>query len=309
MKKSKRVLIGVVIIVILFFVLIYKGIPWFDATGLILEKGGDYVLCMDNGTRIKVDGLLGTVQLSEDCKRGLFFRGTKEGIVEIAELNLITGNIKVLITAEQLIDGMQDAGEMTFEGKMEERPKSINYVNGTQKISFIWKDALYCLNLENSGIECIVQELGAFSNNHMTPLALEGQDYQWISESKLIYVTLDQHEINYINEYDLQKEKNTVVCYGSGIQLSRDRKKIICYRRYYEGGEMWNPQDILLVIDKESYKREATCKLPDEVIFRAGVDSSVIWKSKNGTMMGIYDYSKEKSVKKWMIGKKIYWIF
>lgn len=308
-KVKQKQLLWIIIAIILVLLLItkYWGIISFSYTNLILKKKDGYVLCLDQDTEIMLDGLLGTIDISEDGKKGIFFRETQTGQIEIAEIDLENARIYVLIMAEELEKAMNAIGKSEYTGKAEERPKSIKYAKEESAVNFIWNDSLYQLDLNKNQMTCIIENLG------QTKLALEGRDYEWIDENNLVYATVDEQGINSIMKYNLQTQEKSFIHYGTGVCLI-EGEKIICYHRYIKDSTTWVHYHEFVIIDlnsfeiEESYtlKREAIFRVMGEVVFGQEANSQIIWSERGSNCLYVYDYEKDRFVKKRILGKKIY---
>lgn len=307
--KRKRLLWAIIATILLIFVITkYWGIIGFDTTNLILEKEEGYVLYLDENIEIVLEGLLGTIDLSEDEKKGIFFRETQTGQIEIAEIDLDNNEIYVLKTAEELEKAMSAIGELNYTGRVEERPKSIRYAKGKNVLNFIWNDSLYQLELNKNQIACIIKDLG------QTKFALEGRDYEWIDENNLVYVTVDEQGINSIMKYDLQTQEKSFIHYGSGVCLIEGEEKIICYHQYIKDSTTWVRYYEFIIINLDSFeieesytlKREAIFQGIGEVVFGKGAGAQIIWSERGSNRLYIYDYEKDRFIKKRLVGKKIY---
>ena len=56
-----------------------------------------------------------------------------------------------------------------------------------------------------------------------SPIAVEGLDYEWIDENRLVYVTVDK--FNNIFQYDLLACERQFIHYGSGVCLYDEDEK------------------------------------------------------------------------------------
>lgn len=115
---------------------------------------------------------------------------------------------------------MKKAGETAYTGRIEDRPKSVKYVKNTNAVSFIWENSPYTMDLDEGMARCILKDY------EQSPIAVEGLDYEWIDENRLVYVTVDK--FNNIFQYDLLACERQFIHYGSGVCLYDEDEKIVC---------------------------------------------------------------------------------
>lgn len=312
MRKNLRqkLLIGVIVVtVILAMVLLkYSWINDTNLSGLILDSDEGYSLYLDNHNFIVLDGMLGNMAVSKDKNRGVFFRENQNGQVEIAEVTFDNAQIRIVADAEILQKSMWAADETDYSGSVKERPESIKYVNGENLISFSWNNALYQMNLTQYKIDCIVEKLDR------AEFALEGQDYEWVNENEIVYVTNDEKGASCIVKYDLQTQNRQFVHYGTGVGLFEDGENILCYQTYIKDSITWEHFHEFSVVNINSleversytYREVRLFKPEASIVFQYRDNDLVLWSEKGNNCLYSYDFVRGKIIRKKLLGKRIY---
>lgn len=305
-KKFSWQIYTIILILAITIIFSLKSIR-LNPTGLILQEGNEFAMYPEKNKRIVLEGLLGRVTLSDNGERGVYLQSTSDGHVQVAEVNLTTCEIKILITAEQLEIGMKEAGEEAYTGRIEERPKSIKYVKNTDAVSFIWKNSLYTMDLEKRRVQCILK------NYEQSLLAVEGLDYEWIDENSFVYVTIDK--FNSIFQYNLLTCERQFIHYGSGVCSYNEEGRIVCYHEYIRDSTTWVHYYELSVINLKTFEEEkvSTYKI-DEImseyvehaVFQADGGGRILWGKEYGNKIYICNYISKITWIKILPGKKVY---
>lgn len=307
-KKFSWRIFGIVLILILTIVMVIgiKSIR-LNPVGLVLHEENEFVMYPEKNKRIVLEGLLGRVALDDNGEKGIYLQSVSNDHVQVAEVDLKTGKIKTLITAKQLEIGMEKAGETAYTGRTENRPKSIKYVKNADAVSFIWENSLYTMDLDKGRVQCILKDY------EQSPLAVEGLDYEWIDENRLVYVTVD--EFNSVFQYDLLTDKRQFIHYGSGVCAYDEDEKIVCHHQYIRNSTTWITYYEFSVINMKTLEEEEVSthkidamlsKCVEHVIFQTDGNGAVLWGEENGNKLYVSDYRSRITWIKILPGKKVY---
>lgn len=200
---------------------------------------------------------------------------------------------------------MKKAGETAYTGRIEDRPKSVKYVKNTNAVSFIWENSPYTMDLDEGMARCILKDY------EQSPIAVEGLDYEWIDENRLVYVTVDK--FNNIFQYDLLACERQFIHYGSGVCLYDEDEKIVCLDEYIRDSTTWVLYYEFSVINMKTLEEEkvSTHKIDamlsecvEHAIFQTNGNGAILWGEENGNRLYVSDFKSRITRLKILPGKK-----
>lgn len=302
-KRRNSILIIFITILLLGIVLIIKNLYFYKiyTSNLILKNDNQYILLL-NGEEVILEGLAGNAELSEDKKKILFLKTSLNGNVEIAEMDVEERNVKILITANEIENAIE------LNKNKNEHIESIQYVPERKAVSFICKNSLYIMNLEDKHVQCVLENL------EQSKITVDGESYLWLDEDNLLYYAKDNKKKNVIYKYNITTQEKQLLQYGWGVDSSPQNGQVVIYGCYVKNSTNWikhhkfTVYDINLVEVQEEYeyKKEYIFRSPQNVIFSLNPESEIIWTEKEGNYVIVYDCKKDRQIFIWLGDKKVY---
>ena len=139
MKKKRKYIWNAIFLMLIIWILFHlvRGFYYYNQykPHLLVKKDGENTLLMSSGNEIVLQGLIGSVELSEDEASVIYLRraGGLGANIEVVEMDLETRDVKILVTVNELNTVIRNISpkKRIVHPELEERIRSVKYVPDT----------------------------------------------------------------------------------------------------------------------------------------------------------------------------------